>query len=82
MIYDVSKDVFAAATPGFQPLPSDVARLSGFLSTSLLSLFLHPNSAGNTVQPGGSKESNDVGQDSQRRDMFFLDHLQLHILHG
>jgi hypothetical protein len=39
-IYDISKDIFAAATQGFQPLPSDMARLSGFLSTSHHSLCL------------------------------------------
>jgi hypothetical protein len=40
-IYDISKDIFAAATQGFQPLPSDMARLSGFLSTtSLITLCL------------------------------------------
>ncbi|OEL23016.1 Plant cysteine oxidase 1, partial [Dichanthelium oligosanthes] len=31
-IYDISRDVFAEATPGFAPLPSDVTRVAGFLS--------------------------------------------------
>ncbi|CAO2183533.1 unnamed protein product [Urochloa humidicola] len=35
-IYDISRDVFADATPGFMPLPSDVARLSGFLDSLTL----------------------------------------------
>ncbi|CAL4955992.1 unnamed protein product [Urochloa decumbens] len=35
-IYGISKDVFAAATPGFVPLPSDMARLSGFLDSLML----------------------------------------------
>ncbi|CAO2203851.1 unnamed protein product [Urochloa humidicola] len=35
-IYDISRDVFAAATPGFVPLPSDVESLSGFLDNLTL----------------------------------------------
>ncbi|KAJ1284080.1 hypothetical protein BS78_03G176300 [Paspalum vaginatum] len=31
-IYDISRDVFESSTPGFVPLPSDVARLTGFLN--------------------------------------------------
>ncbi|RLN21898.1 plant cysteine oxidase 1-like isoform X2 [Panicum miliaceum] len=35
-IYDISRDVFAAATPGFVPPPSDVERLTGFLDNLTL----------------------------------------------
>ncbi|PUZ56061.1 hypothetical protein GQ55_5G265300 [Panicum hallii var. hallii] len=35
-IYDISRDVFAAATPGFVPPPSDVERLTGFLDSLTL----------------------------------------------
>ncbi|CAO2165349.1 unnamed protein product [Urochloa humidicola] len=35
-ICDISRDVFAAATPGFVPLSSDVTRLSGFLDSLTL----------------------------------------------
>jgi hypothetical protein len=38
-IYDISRDVFAAATPGFVPPPSDVERLTGFLGTLHIDLF-------------------------------------------
>jgi hypothetical protein len=52
-IYDISKDIFAAATQGFQPLPSDMARLSGFLSTSHHSLCLSGLARGKESLPLG-----------------------------
>ncbi|KAG2598825.1 hypothetical protein PVAP13_5KG401500 [Panicum virgatum] len=35
-IYDISRDVFAAATPGFVPLPSDVEHLTRSLDSLML----------------------------------------------